>query len=226
MKITREIILSIPNLLSALRIFLIPLFIYLLFLKTPVAMFWGLVVFCIASLTDLIDGWSARKLNQESELGVFLDPLADKFLVISAFIALLFLDPLIPFWMVLVIVARDLLITAMRYLAIKKGATLRTSRLGKVKTAFQMVSIMLIIMVFIVRKSGIDVRHSFPVEGPMKFQIVLDILSSAHPWKYLITGPYLLMAVVTFLTALSGIRYLVTNWRVLLPPYKKREESQ
>ncbi len=221
MKISAEILLYVPNLLSALRIFLIPLFIYLLFLKTPVAMFWGLVVFCIASLTDLIDGWSARKLNQESDLGRFLDPLADKFLVISAFIALLFLDPLIPFWMVLVIVARDLLITAMRYLALKKGTELRTSSLGKVKTAFQMVSIILIIMVFIVRKSGIDVRHGFPVDGPLKFQVVYDILTSEHPWKYLITGPYLLMAVVTFLTALSGVRYLATNLRVLVPPYRK-----
>jgi len=60
MKITREIVLSVPNLLSALRIILIPLFLYLVFLRTSMAMFWGLAVFCIASLTDLIDGWSAQ----------------------------------------------------------------------------------------------------------------------------------------------------------------------
>jgi cardiolipin synthase len=224
MKITREILLSIPNLLSALRIFLIPLFLYLVFLRTPVAMFWGLAVFCIASLTDLIDGWSARMLNQESDLGRFLDPLADKFLVISAFIALLFLDPLIPFWMVLVIVGRDLLITLMRYLSLKKGATLRTSRFGKVKTAFQMVSIVIIIMVFIVQRSGHVWGHSFPVDVPLKFKSVTEYLMSNDPYRYLITGPYILMALVTLLTALSGVRYLFTNWRVLMPPYKSEED--
>jgi len=221
MKITRDILLNVPNLLSVLRIFLIPLFLYLVFLRTPVAMFWGLCVFLVASLTDLIDGWSARKLNQETELGRFLDPLADKFLVISAFIALLFLDPLIPFWMVLVIVARDLLITLMRYLSLKKGATLRTSRFGKVKTAFQMVSIIIIIMVFIVQRAWIVVQHNFPVEGPLKFQIVCDILASDNQYRFLITGPFLLMALVTLMTALSGLRYLFTNWRVLMPPYRQ-----
>lgn len=220
MKLTKDILLNVPNLFSALRIVLIPLFLYLLFLRTSSSMFWALVVFCAASLTDLIDGWSARKLNQETELGRFLDPLADKFLVISAFIALLYLDPLIPFWMVLVIVARDILITVMRYLAIKKGTVLKTSRFGKVKTAFQMISIIIIIMVFIVQRSWIVVRHNFPVEGPLKFQIVGDILASDNPYRYLIAGPFLLMAFVTLLTALSGIRYLITNWRVLIPPYR------
>ncbi len=221
MKITRDILLNVPNLLSALRIFLIPLFLYLVFLRTPVAMFWGLFVFMAASLTDLIDGWSARKLNQETELGHFLDPLADKCLVISAFIAFLFLDPLIPFWMVLVIVARDLLITVMRYLSLKKGTALRTSRFGKVKTAFQMVSIIIIIMVFIAQRAWIVVRHDFPVEGPLKFIIVYNILASDHPHRLLIAGPYLLMALVTLMTALSGLRYLFTNWRVLMPPYRQ-----
>ena len=224
MKITREIVLSVPNLLSALRIILIPLFLYLVFLRTPMAMFWGLAVFCIASLTDLIDGWSARKLHQESDLGRFLDPLADKFLVISAFIAPLFLDPLIPFWMVLIIVLRDLLITLMRYLSLKKGTTLRTSRFGKVKTFFQMISIIIIIMVFIVQRSGLITGHQFPIDGPVNLKSVPEYLASDNPYRYLITGPYLLMALVTLLTALSGARYLITNWRVLIPPYKTEEE--
>lgn len=220
MKNTKNIFINVPNLFSSLRIILIPLFLYLLLLRTSRSMFWALVVFCIASLTDLIDGWSARRLNQETELGRFLDPLADKFLVISAFIALLYLDPLIPYWMVLVIVARDILITVMRYLAIKKGTVLKTSRFGKIKTAFQMISIIIIIMVFLVQREWVVVRHSFPVEGPLKFKIVAEILQSDNPHKYLIAGPFLLMAFVTSLTALSGIRYLVTNWRVLIPPYK------
>ncbi|HOE19496.1 MAG TPA: CDP-diacylglycerol--glycerol-3-phosphate 3-phosphatidyltransferase, partial [Spirochaetota bacterium] len=139
--------MNIPNLLTLSRIILIPLFLYLIFTPTIEHRIWALVIFVIASLTDLLDGWTARKLKQETETGKFLDPLADKFLVISALIAFLFLDPLIPLWMVIVIIARDLLITLMRYLAIKKGTSLRTSRLGKVKTAFQMISIILIIII-------------------------------------------------------------------------------
>lgn len=184
----KDVIFYIPNLLSISRIILIPLFIYLLFVPTAVAKIWSLVVFGLASLTDLLDGWSARKFNQESELGRFLDPIADKFLVISALIAILVLDPyfeIFDIWMIVIIVGRDLLITLMRYLAIKKGKELRTSRFGKIKTAFQMISIVIIIMIYIVRKSGFQAG--------------------------LVSVPYWIMFSVTILTAISGLRYLYSN---------------
>jgi cardiolipin synthase len=119
---------SWPNIISYLRIVLIPLFIYLLTIKTASAWMWALIIFAIASLTDFIDGWLARKLKQESEFGKFIDPLADKFLVISALIAIIAIDPyfeLFDSWMILIIVARDVLITFMRWLAIKRGMALR-----------------------------------------------------------------------------------------------------
>jgi len=212
---------NIPNLVSLLRIVLIPLFIYLIFIPTMASRIWALVVFIIASLTDILDGWSARKLQQETDVGKFLDPMADKFLVISAMISFLFLDPLIPLWMILVIIARDLLITLMRYLAIRKGTELRTSKFGKVKTAFQMVSIILIIMVFIVRGKGVDISHYVAADHYLKINAVYEIYLSQHPQRWLIIGPFLLMALVTLLTALSGLRYIVTNWRLFLPPYRK-----
>ncbi|MBN1497974.1 MAG: CDP-diacylglycerol--glycerol-3-phosphate 3-phosphatidyltransferase [Spirochaetes bacterium] len=192
-------IFNIPNLLSLSRIVLIPLLIYLLYMKLWLA---ALILFAIASLTDMLDGWSARKLNQESDFGVFIDPLADKFLVISVLAALMVLDPyleIFDFWMILVIVGRDVLITVMRYLAIRRGQVLRTSRLGKVKTAFQMVSIVIIIMIYFVRKEGIFITHR--------------------------SVPYWILVGVTILTALSGLRYLATNWRLLLPEKPKREDS-
>ncbi|HPB83463.1 MAG TPA: CDP-diacylglycerol--glycerol-3-phosphate 3-phosphatidyltransferase [Spirochaetota bacterium] len=216
-------VFNIPNMLSILRIVLIPLFLYLIFKRTGEALMWGLAVFIIASFTDLLDGWSARKLQQETSIGQFLDPLADKFLVISAFLALLYLDPLIPFWMIVIIVARDLLITVMRYLAIRKGTVLKTSRFGKVKTAFQMFSIVVILMVFYFRFSGVNVAHSFDMDGYIKLDVVLEILLSDHPDKLLIVSPYLMMLIVTIMTALSGIRYFFTNWRILLPPYSAVE---
>jgi cardiolipin synthase len=212
---------NIPNLVSLLRIVLIPLFIYLMFIPTMASRIWALVVFIIASLTDILDGWSARKLQQETDVGKFLDPMADKFLVISAMISFLFLDPLIPLWMILIIIARDLLITLMRYLAIRQGTELRTSKFGKVKTAFQMVSIILIIMVFIVRGKGVDISHYVAADQYLKINAVYEIYLSQHPQRWLIIGPFLLMAFVTLLTALSGLRYIVTNWRLFLPPYRK-----
>jgi cardiolipin synthase len=183
--------------LSLSRIVLIPLVIYLLYIKSWMM---ALILFAIASLTDLLDGWSARKLNQESEFGIFIDPLADKFLVISVLAALMVLDPyleIFDFWMILVIVGRDLLITFMRYLAMRRGEVLQTSKFGKVKTAFQMVSIVIIIMIYFVRKKGIYITHQ--------------------------SVPYWIMVGVTVLTALSGLRYLYTNWRLFLP--KKKEDK-
>jgi cardiolipin synthase len=189
--------LTIPNLLSLSRIVLIPLLIYLLYTKSWMM---ALILFAIASFTDLLDGWSARKLNQESEFGIFIDPLADKFLVISALAALMVLDPylkIFDFWMIVVIVGRDVLITFMRYLAMRRGKILHTSQFGKVKTAFQMVSIVIIIMIYFVRKKGIYITHQ--------------------------SVPYWIMVGVTVLTALSGLRYLFTNWRLFLPEKHKED---
>jgi len=213
---------SVPNLLSLLRIILIPLFLYLIFTPKPLYRVLALVVFAVASITDFLDGWMARRLKQESEMGKFLDPLADKFLVVSGLIAFLILDPLVPLWMIVIIIGRDILITMMRYLAIKKGQTLRTSRFGKVKTAFQMFSILVIIMVFVVRKSGFYLEIKNDVFS--MYHVFNIITKSADPDKWLIIAPYCLMALVTLLTALSGIRYLFTNWRLFLPPYTKKNE--
>ncbi len=219
----RHLFLNIPNLLSLLRIVLIPVFLYLVFTPTVSHRILALVVFAFASFTDLLDGWSARKLNQETDMGKFLDPLADKFLVISAMIAFLFLDPLIPLWMVIIIVGRDLLITGMRYLAIRKGTELKTSRFGKVKTAFQMTSIFVIIMVFILRSYLSKVTYEFGATSFRKYNTVIDIMNSALSYKWLILGPYFIMALVTLLTALSGLRYMGSNWRLFLPPYSQKD---
>jgi len=192
---------NVPNLLSISRVILVPLFLYLISLKTMTGWIWALVVFAIASFTDLLDGWTARKLDQQSEFGEFIDPLADKFLVISALLALMILDPylqIFDLWMIFVIIGRDVLLTVMRYLALKKGEALKTSHFGKVKTAFQMISVVLIIMVYMGRKSDILAVHK--------------------------SIPYWIMLAVTILTALSGIRYLITNWHLF--SLKKDENKQ
>jgi cardiolipin synthase (CMP-forming) len=218
----------IPNIISLSRIVLIPVFLYLLFQPDVKSKIIGLLVFIIASITDILDGWSARTLGQESELGKFLDPLADKFLVIATLISFVIIDPLIPLWVILIIVGRDILITLMRYAGIKKGMTLRTSRFGKVKTAFQMVSIVIIFMVFIVKGFQVNVKDLIEIEKTLKIKDALDITMSvdnANPYKWLVVGPYWLMMIVTLLTAVSGFRYMMYNWRLLIPPYHKKESK-
>lgn len=115
---------NLPNFFSILRVILIPVFIYFLSLKTINGWIGALFVFGIASFTDFLDGWIARKLKQVSRFGEFIDPLADKLLVISSLIALIVLDPFLEIfdlWMIIIIVGRDVLITIMRMLALKKG---------------------------------------------------------------------------------------------------------
>lgn len=189
--------LSLPNIFSYLRIILIPFIIYFLKIRTVEYLIYALLIFLFASFTDFIDGWLARKLNQESEFGKFIDPIADKFLVISSLIAIIAIDPyfeIIDAWMIVIIVGRDVLITVMRWLAIKKGRSLRTSRFGKFKTAFQMLSIVIIIMIYMSKRSGFFDTHE--------------------------SLPYWIMLTVTLMTALSGIRYLVTNWKLFFPAKK------
>ncbi len=197
-----DVIWNIPNSLSFSRVFFIPLFIYFLSLRTMDGWLGALIVFCVASLTDMLDGWSARKLNMESEFGAFIDPLADKFLVISALIAIIALDPYLEvfdLWMILIIVGRDVLITVMRMLAIREGRPLRTSRLGKFKTAFQMISVVIIIMIYMAKKGKFLNTHE--------------------------SVPYWIMLAVTVFTAISGLRYIVTNWRLFVPLIKGKKKD-
>jgi len=208
-------LLSIPNLLSFARIFLIPLFVYLIFMPSRNARALALLIFIIASFTDLLDGWSARKLKQESEEGKFLDPLADKILVVSALVALLLLDPLIPLWMILIIAGRDILITLLRYFAVQKGGSLKTSRFGKIKTAYQMVSIILIIVILIARKEYIKVGGKSFLDDKNVWDIMNSELSLQE--ISLIVAPYWIMFLATMLTAFSGFRYIYTNWKLFWP---------
>lgn len=212
--------MNIPNLISLSRIFLLPLVLYLLFQPERTLKIWALIVFAIAALTDFFDGWSARKLKQESELGKFLDPFADKVLVITTLCAFLMLDRLIPLWMIIVIVARDLLVTVLRYAGIKKGMSVRTSRFGKIKTAFQMISILIIIMVFAIQGPVKKITAKLTDDELLRFKHALSLITSGSLDNVLLATPYWLMFIVTILTAWSGIRYLVFNWKVLIPPYR------
>jgi len=136
----RATIRNIPNLLTVLRIFSIPLIIFFLTSPGPLASFLAALVFGIASLTDLLDGYLARQQKAETAIGKLLDPMADKLLILSGMIMLIPLDR-IPAWMVVLIIGREVAITGLRGIASAEGVVIAASRLGKAKMIFQSLSL-------------------------------------------------------------------------------------
>ena len=139
--------MNLPNKLTILRVIMIPFFVF--FLLAPFFDGYGnyiaLVIFIIASLTDLADGKIARKYNLVTNFGKFMDPLADKLLVCSAMICLVDLK-LIPSWIVIIIIAREFIISGFRLVASDNGVVIAASYWGKFKTTFQMIMIILLIL--------------------------------------------------------------------------------
>jgi len=136
----RAIMKNLPNLLSFFRIISIPFVVVCLFSPTPLASFLAALLFSIASLTDVLDGYIARQQKVESAIGKLLDPMADKLLINSALIMLIPLGR-IPAWMVVLIVGREIAVTGLRGIATLQGLVISASNWGKAKMVFQTVSI-------------------------------------------------------------------------------------
>ncbi len=132
--------LGLPNLLSLLRIALIPFLVYCLADTGPVSSLLAAGIFFIASLTDYFDGYLARRQGHLTMLGTFLDPLADKLIVMAALVMLAAGDrfPRVPAWMVIIIIGREIAVTGLRSMAAGEGLMLPAEPLGKYKTVFQM----------------------------------------------------------------------------------------
>ena len=153
--------MSIPNVLTLFRIFLTPVFIICLFSEFFGAQLWALVIFIVASITDAYDGYFARKKNMVTDTGQCLDPLADKILVSSAFISFAIMG-LIDFWMVVLIIFRDLFVTSLRVLLSRKGFIMITSKIAKSKTGVQ-VGIIIFTLLFLSLKgfNWVSLKTSF-----------------------------------------------------------------
>ena len=147
--------MNLPNKLTVLRVIMIPFFV--VFMLTDLGGKYGnyiaLAIFAVASLTDLLDGKIARKRGLVTNFGKFMDPLADKLLVCSALICLVEMDRLAA-WMVIVIIAREFIISGFRLIASDNGVVIAASYWGKFKTTIQMIMIILLIL---------DLRGSFTV---------------------------------------------------------------
>lgn len=133
-------LLNLPNLLTLARVAAVPVVVILLLFDTRISGMWAAAIFGIAAITDFVDGWLARKWGVVTVLGKFLDPLADKLIVMAALIMLIPLDR-VPAWAVFVILAREMVVTGLRSIASAEGIVIDASDLGKYKTIYQMVAI-------------------------------------------------------------------------------------
>ena len=144
--------MNLPNAITLARIFLVPLLVVVLLTKFEGKQILGVrhelvgaVIFAIASLTDWLDGYLARRRKQVTTIGQILDPLADKLLISATLISLVQLN-LVQSWMVAVIISREIAVTGLRNLAYSRGLTMPASGLGKIKMASQVTAILLLIL--------------------------------------------------------------------------------
>ena len=137
--------MNLPNKLTLLRICLIPVFVILMLSQVSNFFLISRVIFIIASITDFLDGKIARKYNLVTDFGKFMDPLADKLLVLSALICMIEYD-LVAGWMVIIIVARELTVSILRAIAADNGKVIAASGGGKIKTTSQMIAIILLLI--------------------------------------------------------------------------------
>jgi CDP-diacylglycerol--glycerol-3-phosphate 3-phosphatidyltransferase len=144
-KLNRQQILSLPNGLTIIRILAIPIILILLFSSGRIYQVITAFLFLLVAVTDTLDGYLARRRGVVTTLGKFLDPLADKLLVVTALIALIPARG-IPFWMVIVIVGREIAVTGLRGIAVSQGIVIAASDLGKYKTVFEVAAITFLIL--------------------------------------------------------------------------------
>ena len=214
--------MTTANKITLTRIAMIPFFIYfaaqpmLIIDETrylaafPTSTVIALVLFCVASFTDFLDGYVARKYNQVTDFGKFVDPLADKLLVASALI--LFVEQkAMAGWMVCIILARELIITSLRVVAANKGVVMAATWTGKVKTCVQIGGIIIIYLYYIIvgaLASGAAGLCFVTADGPTSAIFV----PRADGAPLLLT---IVSWVVTLVTIYSGYDYLKKNWDLI-----------
>ncbi len=137
--------MNLPNALTLLRIFLVPVLVVVLLTRAEGGLYLGAGIFGLAVLTDYLDGYFARRRNQVTRLGILLDPIADKLLTAAAFLSLVEMG-LVPAWMVMIIVGREIAVTGLRNVAAGRGVLIPASRLGKGKMVSQVVAIFLLLL--------------------------------------------------------------------------------
>ena len=184
--------MNLPIALTLVRIVLVPLVIVFLISSDRVHVLIAAVIFLAASLTDWLDGLIARRTNQVTRLGTLLDPVADKLLVAAALVSLVQVD-MVPAWMALVIIGREIAVTGLRGVALSMGVIVPASRLGKLKTLSQYVAITLLIL-----EKGVSadfVPFHLVTDGALWIALVITVLSGLDYFYgfFVRTGPDVLV---------------------------------
>ncbi len=188
--------MNLPNKLTLLRVVMIPLFVALFFAASlPHHLLWALGVFVLAALTDALDGYLARSRGLVTDFGILMDPLADKLLVMAAMICFVGVG-LAAAWVVIVILAREFLITSIRLVAAGKGTVIAADRYGKLKTVCQMVWVC------------VGLVHLWLSAAQGQAHVAL--------WPPFVAGVFLRLYIgftiaTLFFTVLSGVNYTVKN---------------
>ena len=171
--------LNIPNTLSIIRaIFTIPIFILTIYNSY----FWALILFIIASLTDLFDGMIARKLNQVTDLGKFIDQISDKIMINAIFIGLMQIK-LIPGWFVATLISRDTFVSGIRMFLASKNIVVAADKLGKLKTVLQM-SLIILLYFYGITKFNLNILNEIMIYTTVTVSIVSGINYFTKSLKY------------------------------------------
>lgn len=188
--------MNLANKLTIMRIFLVPVFLIFIAVKDiPYGTVIATVIFVIAALTDKLDGYIARSRNQITNFGKFMDPLADKLLVTTALICLVEFH-IIPSWAAIIIIAREFSVTGLRTVAASDGVVIAASWWGKLKTVFQIIAIILLLLKVNIEYQP-ELANTIYNNGFLKgfFGIVPDV--------------FLYIAVI--ITIISGLDYFIKN---------------
>lgn len=189
--------MNLANKLTLLRVILVPFFLLFMYIDCPFRYAIALIIFSAASITDALDGHIARKNNLITNFGKFLDPLADKVLVIAALVV--FVDvPEVAMGAIplIIIIAREFMVSGLRLLAANSGEVVAAGMWGKLKTAFTMVTIIGILL-------WLCIAYDFNFNIPQNVMNIADIISSVLIW------------ISTALTVISGGVYLKGYWKLI-----------
>ena len=182
--------MNLPNVLTMSRFLWTVIFVVLIAQNTYSSTLAAALVFALASFTDLLDGYLAKKNNQITDFGKIMDPIADKFLILAAFVMFILLG-ILPAWMVVLVAVREIAVTVSRVMRLSRKQVIAAEKSGKIKTVFQMGSIGVILLFLILEKSSLSRGWSGSTEG-----VWLTVIN-------------ILMFITVILTVNSGVSYFL-----------------
>jgi len=181
----RDELVNLPNMITYLRIVVIPIFLWFISRGDPFSSFVAAALFAGAAISDLLDGWLARRMNQVSVVGKFMDPLADKLIVTAALVMLAQMGR-IEAWLVIVLLSRELIVSGLRQIAVGEGMVIAAGQGGKWKTALQLSGII-----------GVLVHYEYPINL---------IFWSSYPFDFQLIGEWVL-AISLIPSVYSALQY-------------------